>query len=453
MGTVCKRWARAQRRNNLLPIEELREVSTPQLECALDELGEIAGKLNMVEMVTAVNHNTERDKWLELARQGKFTTPHLEYNVDLLKDAVAKKTAVEKAAANITAACAGLPATVVGGDLRALANNRVAEVNSMISAADAILRKDALTAGRKMIALYGLPTNVNEVKRIIDAHRNGSPVATAQPIYSTEERDKLARIQLDAEALRKLYVWVARRYGIADSRPVVVSDQATSPDVRDVSSEGPIVVIPADFTLKGTSAAAHVIHEVGCHWRDSENVQRLLPKVGAGALKPVDELLYEGHATWEGRRVNLCVNGQVKLSRAFYYPVAIHYAYHNEALFAETARYLYDFIKSEDVPVEQTLDNVWRVTYRVYRGNPQMERRSGYVYTKDRAYFQGRQLAQELKDAGLGYLLNYGTLAMRDLAILVNHFKMVPQGGFPYPEEPVLYREICTKLLKGESFT
>ena len=176
MGTVCKRWARAQRRNNLLPIEELREVSTPQLECALDELGEIAGKLNVVEMVTAVNHNTERDKWLELARQGKFTTPHLEYNVDLFKDAVAKKTAVEKAAANITAACAGLPATVVGGDLRALANNRVAEVNSMISAADAILRKDALTAGRKMIALYGLPTNVNEVKRIIDAHSYGTHI-------------------------------------------------------------------------------------------------------------------------------------------------------------------------------------------------------------------------------------------------------------------------------------
>lgn len=449
----AKKWISDQKRTDLLPIEALREAYTPQLQDALEALAEIAGGLNVVEMVTATNHNTERDKWLERAQHGIFTTPELCYNRELLEQVRQKRPILDgKIAPMFSALRRELATTPTGEVLMKLAQLRLTGVSTIVRMAKAMLDGDAEQAGAAMLWCYGLPENevVEAARAAIEDRKAGRFTRRSNPVFSAEEQERMEAIKLDAEAIRRVFLWAAEEYGFAETRPIVVSDKAAAVDVRDVSSEGPIVVIPADQTASGLYIAPLTVHEVGAHWRDSENIKRILPLMGGGALKPVDELLYEGHAVWQDRQVKLASKGFIKETRSLYYAVAIDYAFRRKASFEETAKMLYDTVRCDSEPAEETLKDVWRVVYRTYRGNPRMDRQIGYVFSKDQAYYAGRLLADELSKAGLGYILEYGTLAARDLNILTEKFDLRPQGGMPYPAQADMATRLYEKILKGE---
>lgn len=437
-------------------IEELPAVWTPSFQEILEELAEITGKINLVEMTTATNHNAERDKWLEEARKGNFTTPDLRYDRDLLKQVCQYHEQLEK---KITPRLRAFLRTTsekpMANALARLAISRLNNAQAMTELAKAMLDGDADKARTAVRWCYEMPEaeTIRYAKQAIEDRKAGRFVRQNQPKLSTEEQDRLKAMKLDAEAIRKIFLWAARKYGIAQSRPIVISETATAVDVRDVSSEGPIVVIPAKETTNGLRIVPLTIHEVGCHWRDSENSKRLIPMLGAGALKATDETLYEGHAVWEAYQTNLAQQGFVKESRRLYYPVAIDYTSQMKATFNETAQMLYELIRCDSESPEETLADVWRVTYRTYRGNPQIDQRTGYVFPKDQAYLAGRLMAENLSKAGMEYLLEYGTLSPLDLDALTRVFYLKPEGGMPYPAQADLADHMYAKLLKGEDFS
>lgn len=448
-----EKWISSQKRTDLLPIETLREAYTPSLREALEALAEVANKLNVVELVTAINHNTERDKWLEQAERGIFTTPELHYNRELLEQVLQVQAALdEKITPMFTALHNELATSPAGEALAKLAQLRLTGVRMILQMADAMLDGDAERASAAMLWCYGLPESevVEAARAAIEERKAGRFVRQPEPRLSVEEQERLRAIKLDAEAIRKVFLWAAEEYGFAGTRPIVISDQATAIDVRDVSSEGPIVVIPADQTSTALQIAPLTVHEVGCHWRGSENMKLILPLMGGGTLKPVDELVYEGDAVWQAYQVDLENQGFVKETRRLYYPIAINYAFSKRASFAETARMLYETVRFDGEPAEETLKDVWRVVYRTYRGNPQMDRQIGYVFSKDRAYYAGRLLAAELHKVGLGYLMDYSTLAMRDLDILTEKFSLRPRSGMPYPAQKDMANRLYEKLLNSE---
>lgn len=452
-GGIAQKLAKLQQREGLLPLETLSYGYTATLEEALTDLAEIASKINVVEMVTAVNHNAERDRWLEQARQGKFTIPKLQYNRDLLQEVSSNYDRLTNAVApKLRLAQALLSNDAVGNTLRGLSQARLQNVTAAVNLAESLLKGKAIEATRQITALYGLPNShsLQQARQAIEDRKAGK-IPRCKKIMLTESgRQQLQAIKLDAEAVRQIFLWAAKEYGFSVMRPVVVSNQVTAPDVRDVSSEGSIVVIPVDYQTNGLDVVPLTVHEVGCHWRDSENMQRLLPLLGGGNLKPMDELLYEGHAVAEGTKTKLRLQGFMRPRRQLYYPIAIRLAYQKQLMFHETAQELLKIIRSDDEPLEQTLDDVWRVTYRVYRGNPHLEVRNGYAYTKDRAYFGGKVLAEELEQAGVGHLLEYGTLTLSDLTLLASQFDLHPAAGMPFPDDPLLAERLCEKLLRGE---
>lgn len=448
------KWISNQKRTDLLPVEALREAYTPQLQDALETLAEIAGKLNAVEMVTATNHNTERDKWLEAALKGKIGTPDLRYNHELLEQVRRNKPILDgKIKPMFAALSRELATNPVGEALMRLAQLRLTGVDMLVQMADAILSGNAERASTAMLWCYGLPeTEVVEAAKVAIEDRKAGRLIQGKPaMLSAAEQEHLEATKLDAEAIRRVFLWAAGEYGFAETRPVVVSDRAAAIDVRDVSSEGPIVVIPADQETSGLRIAPLTVHEVGAHWRDSENMKQILPLMGGGALKPIDELLYEGHAVWQERQVKLASQGFIKETRSLYYVVAIDYAFRRKASFAGTAKMLYETVRCDGEPAEATLKDVWRVVYRTYRGNPRMDRQIGYVFSKDQAYYAGRLLAGSLSEAGLGYLLDYSTLTVRDLNILTERFSLRPQGGsMPHPAQDDMAMRLYTKVLNGE---
>lgn len=449
---LIQRWKHAQRKTNLLPLEVLNETYTAAMREALDKLAEIASTISPVEVVTATNHGAERDKWLERAMKGEFTTPEFEYNRDLLEAIWQKRENLDLVNAEVRSAMAELPQDPAGKALRELIEARLTDVKSIIRLAGAILKGDVLAAKNATTAIYGLPSDrlVRRAKEVIASQKTGKLITQPNPILSEAERKRLAEIKLDAEAVRRVFLWAAEEYGLAGTRPILVREGVTAVTVHDAASEGAGVIIPATYEKDALHVPQLVSHEIGCHWRDSENMKLWIPQLGSGALKPLDELFYEGHALTTAYEIDLRVKGFVKEARQLYYPVAIKMAYKGELLFEETAQALYDLIKSESEPKEVTLQNVWQTTYRVYRGSPQMKQRSGYAFTKDRAYYAGRLLTQDLETAGLGYLLDYGTLSVKDLSVLMPVFQLrLDDGAMPYPEKD-LTLTLYHKILKGE---
>lgn len=446
------RWKHAQRQTDLRPIEALNELYTARVADALSELAELAKDISPVEMVTATNHGVERDKWMEQAMKGEFTTPIFEYNRDLLVKIRQRRAGLNWVEANLVFALKELPQDAAGNALRKLAKARLNDVKSIIGAADAIYRGDPDEARAYMTSIYGVPSErlVRRAKETIKAQNAGELIRLPEkPLLSKDEQGRLAAMKLDAEAVKRVFLWATDAYGLTGTRPILIRPGVTAMTVHDASSEGASVVIPEDYEKSALQIPQLVGHEIGCHWRDSENVRRLVPQLGGGSLKPLDELFYEGHAAATEYDIDLRYKGIVRETRRLYYPVAIKMAYWGDMLFGETARALYDIIKSESEPAETTLGDVWQTTYRVYRGNPRMKARSGYAFTKDRAYYAGRLLAHDLKAAGLGYFLDYGTLSVKDLSVLAPVFQMQTGGELPYPERD-LTTELYQKLLKGE---
>lgn len=452
-GKIACRIAELQSRNGLIPIEDLQEGYTPQLQDALSELSEIAGRINAVELVTATNQAQARDQWLDLARQGKFTNPELRYNRDLLRQVSGYgDELVVKHKTRLLEAIDALPKNAIGAALGSLAKSRLNDLIAASDLANLILEGDAFAATNRVTTIYGMPNKalVRQAQREIEKRNRGIIPHSNKTILTDDDRQRLQDLKLDAWAVREIFTWAAEQYGFAETRPVFISDLATSVDVRDTSSEGAVVLIPADYNTTGLKVIPLTIHEVGCHWRDSENMKELLPNLGAGNLKPMDELLYEGHAVDRGYQSTLLLDGFVRPTRQLYYPIAIDLAYREGKMFGETAKELFDIVRSDAEPIEQTLFDAWFTTYRVYRGSPCLSERNGYAYTKDRAYYGGRILAQELRQAGLDYILDYGTLRISDLEVLASKFKLCPQRKLFYPEQENMAQKLAEKLLRGD---
>ncbi len=447
------KWIRDQKRTDLMPIEALRTAYRPLLIEAFEALSEIAGKISAVELFTAIDHNKWRSEWLERALRGEFITPNLHYNEDLLRQVSQNKATLEqKVVPLFTAACKEVAVSPAGQVLAQLAMDRLTDTSMLIQLAQAMLDGDADKASSALRTCYGLPNReiVEYAKAAIEDRKVGRYTRSEQTALSAEERARLEAIQLDAEAIRRAFIWAAEEYGFAETRPVVVSDTATTFDVRDSSSEGPVVLVPADQTADGIYIGSLVVHEAGSHWRNSENMKHLVPWVGSGALKSVNELVYEGDATWRDHKVKLASKGFVKEDRGLYYQVAIWYTYHEKASFTETAQMLYNLLHCDNESPEATLKDVWQVTYRVFRGNPRIDLKTGYVNPKDRAYLAGRLLATELNEAGVGHIMEYSTLSESDLDLLTEKFDLRPQGGMPYPAQDDMAMRLYKKLLSGE---
>lgn len=443
-------WITNQAKLGLIPIEELRGAYTPQLIEFLESLGELAAKFNLVEIVTATNHNAERDKWLEAAEQGDFITPTFQYNDELLRNVAEHRDVIQERF--VPALQAMKPTNQAEEVLHSLATERMLNVATIIDVANCILLKQARHANWKLAQTFTKPHHdvLQLALSLVEKRQNGQPLIESEARISPEEQYRLAAIHLDAEAIARVFRWAADEYGFGKTRPVVVSETATAVDVRDTSSEGPIVVIPADQMADGLSILALTMHEVGCHWRDSENMQELLPLMGAGALKPVDELIYEGHAVWQDQNIKLATRGYVKPTRSVYYPLAMGYAKQTRS-FARTAELLYDDIRSDFEPTIVTLRDVWRVTYRVFRGHPcPADRAAEYVFPKDYAYLGGRVLAESMCEHGMEHIMEYGTLSAKDITILSQDVDLRPQQAMPYPRRDDIITTLRQKLLRGE---
>ncbi len=417
-----------------IPISEAKGLMSGSLREALEELAEISAGLNLVEMVTPVNATEEKEKWLELARKGLFTDPVFRYNTDLLETVSAKRAQLSRLDGDFLFICAD--SKYKGPEDRAIVEmikNRFREADYIIGCAGAILEQDMSFLNTTMETIFpGVQSELleaanAEAERLVEA---GSARTKKHDfaLLSDYDRKELRNMKIGPEEIRNYFWIVAKQYGIERTRPIEVSTSATSIDVRDKSSVGPIVVIPHTREVSGLKLLELIAHEIEGHWRASENAQAILPLIGGGALKPADETLYEGHAMLIEHQAKYMLEG-VKKDMAKPWALSTIGLALAEYSFSEAATRLYPLMRAAgQEPGEDELEvRVWKVCSRIYRGltdtskNPRR-----YAFTKDQAYFSGRMLAEDLFDAGLEHLLEFSTLSIRDLETLSQVFKIKP---------------------------
>lgn len=410
--------------SSLIPLSEVSTYYTPKLKQFLVDLGKIAQTMNIVEMVTPVNAGEEKRKWLEKAARGEWTNPSFQYNTELLAGVASYERQLKELGGAMMTAFGTVSNENAGKALCQLAEDRYKEVCSTIYLAKAMLDDfDPNTAAAAALeTIFGNPgkETVEAAQHYARCLADGEGKDQQDNANLKIIRRRLKSMELDAEQIRKHFVWMAEQCGFAGTRPVEISDTTTSIDVRDKSSRGAVVSIPIDRKVSGLKLVELVGHEILCHWGDSERAARVLPLLGSGALKPADEVLYEGHATLTDYNTHLFLGDKASQQQLPFYVMAMDWAWHGHD-FAETADYMYDYVRPTKQRDEEALKQTWTTCFRVFRGSRgiRSSKHPNYAFTKDRAYFEGRLIAEKLHKQKLDSVLEISTLNKSDIDVLM----------------------------------
>lgn len=407
--------------SNLIPLSGVQEYYTPEFKQLLTNLGKFAQTMNIVEMVTPINAGAEKQIWLEQARSGKWTNPVFQYDQGLL----ASIADIEKQLIILLkmkdAAMRTVSNEEAGRALREIADSRFREIEATVQLARCILDEDDNRARRILWKIYGCPTIsvVAEAENFAKLLISNEGKSQQDSVDLKIIRRRLKALELNAEQIRENFIWMAEQCGLNGTRPVEISEVTTAIDVRDKSSRGAVVSIPADRKVDGMKLIKLVGHEILCHWSDSERAAQALPLLGGGALKPADEVLYEGHATLTDYHVGYSLGDKVSSRQSPFYILAMTQA-RAGMTFAETAAYVYELIRPTKLSDEAAMTQTWTTCLRIFRGSHKScdNSKHHYAFTKDRAYFEGRLIAEELHDQKLDSILEVSTLSKNDIDVL-----------------------------------
>lgn len=198
-------------------------------------------------------------------------------------------------------------------------------------------------------------------------------------------------------------------------------------DVRDKSSQGPVIGIP-DRPRTWIGMFALCRHEIDMHVRQSLN-GALLYGFGGGMLKLNPEDLYEGTALYAERQFTMKIRGIAQVP-SLPYATLVYEAARSGKSFYEAFHMLLQELP-EELLLEERQDRAWNITYRIYRGRLDTGKGLAYGCAKDTGYLRGAIVTHKLHAAGLEYLLDFGVVPLDMLPI---HRRLKRDMQLPYPD-------------------
>jgi hypothetical protein len=362
-------------------------------------------QINPVELVTPVNLNKAKSAWIEKAKNGVFENPVFEYDQSLIERTIKKRTELKSMKAlleSIRPPKSELACLFVWEQLYLAVNDAI---NTTLLAECMRDRNDE-DAGRYIREKYGVPGDLacsNALSVVLDNLNRGLLEQEMKPKFLFEDTGMtlLKDSELNSEFIREMFLWTMDQYP-AEHWEIDIDDGYGAIDVRDKSKKGhPIIAIPTSRKVNGYKLAELIGHEIECHWRSSVNAGLI------GAVKCDDELVYEGLAVLKDKTFNRDYLGTFNMNNA-YYIVSMREALNGHS-FEEVARLIYNYFPDN---LANRAQKAWIYTYRVFRGISDTSNRFGYAFTKDRAYFEGYNLAIELEKQGQADYLSFSTLPL-----------------------------------------
>lgn len=459
-----------QARKDLPSIRRAQDFYSSKLVDAMEKLGDISGKINLIEMVTPTNYTSERERCVNMALiANHFPVPEFSYDEELLSEIAglrphftevkmdyfgSLKQRLQEMVENtpdVAIKQAFTSSVTPEAAIRQILASRIASVEAAIDLAEQMLDHNAVEMANTIQMIYGEPSReiVFQAKTFAKELANNEGMDINTETSQAEIGKKLKEVSISDKGIKQAFRWAADYCGFGDTRPIWILPNASRIDVRDTSSDGAMVVIPEGRQVDGLKLVELTIHEVLCHWRDSENCQKLLPKLGGGPLKAYNEVLYEGHAVGCDYETGLKYSGSARKLSLPWYSLAEAMALEGRDFVSVTDE-LYRLIRPTVSTDKTAVNRTWMAAYRTFRGiNGTNDLARSYAFTKDYAYFSGRLWSDRLKAAGLGHLLDLGTLSPNDLLTLASAFKIEPDVfEYPFPNE--LPDKLVQKILDGD---
>jgi len=417
--------------------ERLPLPTTETLPTFLRDIGErireISGQWNPVELYTADPESLAHERELFLAKHaaGEQYEPHFSYTV-------AEQMRVTESRAKLEELTRDLQALPISQTDRAARLARVivhAKLEDDLATCDlvdGIQQKNEALIGRALRAKYqGTdPELIAKASTEYVQHTQDIPEATVEsstPLLSTDEQTWLQQRQFSALEIQAVFEWGLAKLGHPQRSVqtdnfgfrVVVDERATSVDVRDKSTQGPTIFIPAGRSVDGKDLLELLVHEVGAHARQSLNGMALF-HVGGGAFKIDDETAYEGLAMRNEAAFHRKFYGKLEDPMVWVYVLAVRVGEEGGSfsdVFAnQLDMRLHMALKihpDQPLPAVSWIDPAvynkareaaWRTSYRVMRGHVDMKNPHSFAMTKDLAYYRGGVLDDQLLSLGLGHL-------------------------------------------------
>ncbi len=210
---------------------------------------------------------------------------------------------------------------------------------------------------------------------------------------------------------------------------VEVNPKFAAIDVRDKSSDGPIIGIP-DKARSPKEYLSLLRHEVDAHARQSLNGNFMFG-FGGGALKVDEETWYEGLAKKTDTDLVAEMFGDNSSPTLPYYPFAIRMAEQGKS-FVQVFEAMVDLRLEAGSSEKMALNNAWNTAYRVFRGHNDTGNKQAFAMPKDQAYLRGWMLHNQLADRGLSHL-NEAAIGPLDGPHTLSQFDFGP-GDLMFPD-------------------
>lgn len=445
-----------EERVKLRPLEEMMADLPPVFVDAMKEIPRLTGAFNPVELFTIDDVAQVKEDFLAKAKEGVLENPKFTYEQST-------------AALRKTLAARGLDVDGVEDRLRAMRkeisgeepNNDTADIvrtallakidddlatmdlyRGLTEGDDRLVKRafaqkygtgvdDALFEAARIVLGYLVATKAHAPKK----RQKDQPVEQQGRVEPEIARFMSLPEKMTAEEFGEAVEWMLDEYYAyyeeKTGRPVpdqarfkvVVDEKYSSIDVRDKSSEGPIIGIPT--RPRSYKQFLQLLrHEVDCHVRQSLNGQ-LMFGFGGGGMKVDEETWYEGLAKHHEVAFGREMFGDESSPTLPYYTFAIRMANEGKS-FVEVFQAIKEMRLAAGNSEDKAAINAWNSTYRAFRGHIDTSNRSAYALPKDQAYLRGWMLMSQLDERGLGYL-NDAAISQLDGLELLARFDFGPE--------------------------
>lgn len=451
-----------------LSAEEQKE----RLHLILDQLEQISGSWNMVEIYTPSNVVAEKKKFLEANSKGEMHNPRFEYEYAESFDLGDSRIKLEKILHHVKRYRPS-PKNRFLRLARIALYTKVKEDLATCDVAEGLQTGNEELVKKGLNVIYAPSSDLireEEAKRFIKACNPLSKDKKMEKALSDEEIQYLKGLELSPEDMKNAIEWGLKEEGLFRENDqdrvgfrVEISDDVESIDVRHRSKNGPTIFIPN--RPRPAAEFLPVMEHEFYHVRQSVNGQKLF-RLGGGSLSLSDEQLYEGVALAGEERFRKKQFGYDVEKPPRLYAEAIEMA-EQGASFHEIFTHLMkknlhailkispdielpskDEIKEKDWKTAETRS--WKVAYRVMRGHINTDKKpkeKAYAMRKDLAYTAGELTYKALEEKGYGHYVEAAIASGRGGLAMMGEFDL-SSGDLPHPGKDVTVRYMQMLLEK-----
>lgn len=445
-----------------LSLSEVKFLPYVLLELA-EQIAELTGSWNPVEIFTPDNTKVEKAKFIEAFTSNSVYNPHFIYTYAENFEYNDSQKSLRLLLSRVRSFT---PQTRVERLAKIALYFKILDDLATCELVEGIQKKDEGKIGRALEQKYPKTNQAllniareSYAEKVLDIKVRG---AEQQGLLTRGEMKFLLDKQFDAAKIKEAFTWALDQYGMLSSGndilgfSVVIDEKATAIDVRDKSINGPTIFIPAEHKVNGINLIKLIGHEIEGHARQSVNGKRLF-FIGGGALKVDNEILYEGLAKRYDDILSKKLFGTSEGVPLPYYTFAVYAAevgksfydiFHDQvnirlrvAINKQFSDNLPALTEIEQKIVSEVINSSWATTYRVMRGHTDTTNPYKFAMAKDLAYLLGYITDKQLVESGVGYVNEAAIIASGGLQLLAE---------FELEEDylPLSYQDVATKYCR-----